>query len=61
MRNGKELTASLTFDFIPDCKMNNDAHGYEIKNGVRSEITMQSEIDLSTKKPGVGISVKYKF
>ena len=55
------MTASLTFDFIPDCKMNNDAHGYEIKNGVRSEITMQSEIDLSTKKPGVGISVKYKF
>jgi len=61
LKNGKDIVACIYFDYIPNCKLVNDGYGYEIKNGVKTDIIMPTEIDLSTKRPGIGISFKYEF
>ncbi|HNY13551.1 MAG TPA: hypothetical protein PKK26_18350, partial [Candidatus Wallbacteria bacterium] len=45
LKNGKEIAACLYFDYIPNCRLNNDGYGYEIKNGVKTDIIMPTEID----------------
>ncbi len=61
LKNGKDIIACINFDYIPNCKLVNDGYGYEIKNGVKTDIVMPTEIDLSTKRPGIGLSFKYEF
>jgi len=61
LKNGRDIIACLYFDYIPNCKLVNDGYGYEIKNGVKTDIIMPTEIDLSTKRPGIGLSFKYAF
>lgn len=57
----KNTSLILFFEYIPSCMLRGEAYGDDVVNGVYSRAAIPVEIDLSTRKPNVGLMVCSRF
>lgn len=61
LSRGRRINLGFYIEYIPKCVMKNDAHGYEINNGVSVYKAIPGEIDLTSKRPHFGAILNYYF
>lgn len=60
-RIGKNIKASLFIEYVPSCKLTGDATGDDTVNGVYTKAVIPAEIDISSKKPHIGLMLTSLF
>lgn len=62
LKNNHDLTYGIYFEYIPSCKLYGTAAGNEVTNGAVTKVySMPTEVDMASKKPAIGATIKYNF